>query len=250
MDCNSSQLTPYPQFYALDLFASPQYLNLQAGGNMAASVSPASTTSGLSATAFYTNTGDNVVIVNPTSTDYGSLNVSLANPGLSATSGTQYVLNSSSPTISSQSVDLTSTSQGYSALVAVPAYSTVAVSVASGSSSQTGGGSSGGSGSSSGGSLRALISVTPQSGSLQVYVDTSQSQGSGIVGRTIYFGDGTWASWQTTTYHTYAKAGTYSVVVVIKNQSGQTSSAQAKVTVSGSSSGSGGSGGGGCYLCG
>ncbi len=90
MDCNPSQLTPYPQFYAFDLFASPQFLNLQAGGHMAASVSPGSTTSGLDATAFYTNSGDDVVIINPTATYYGSVNVSLTNLGFSATGGTQY----------------------------------------------------------------------------------------------------------------------------------------------------------------
>jgi len=256
MDCDSSQLTPYPQFYGLALFASPQYLDLQGGGHMAVSVSPGSTTSGLDATAFYTDSGDSIVIINPTGTYYGSVSVSIKNPGISATSGTQYVLNSSSPTISSQSLALTSISGGYSTRVAVPAYSTVAISVGTGTGGQAGGssggsgtgssgsGSSGGSGSgSSGGALKALIYVTPQSG-LQVFADTSKSTGSGIVGRTIYWGDGSWTSWQTTAYHTYAKAGTYNVVVVIKNQSGQTTSAQATVTVSGSSSG------GGCYLCG
>jgi hypothetical protein len=240
MDCDTSQLTPYPQFYALQLFASPQYLNLQAGGHMAASVSPGTTTSGLDTTAFYTSSGDNLVIVNPTATYYGSVSVSLTNLGFSASSGTQYFVNSSS--ITSQSVPLTPISRGYSTKVAVPAYSTVAISIAPGSGS--GSGSSGGTGSGSG-APKAVVSVTPQAGSLQVYVDTSQSQGGGsaIVGRTIYFGDGTWASWQPTVYHTYAKAGTYSVVVVIKSQSGQTSSASASVTVSSSS-------GGGCYLCG
>jgi hypothetical protein len=250
MDCNSAQLTPYPQFYALDLFASPQFLNLQAGGHMAASVSPATTTSGLDATAFYTNSADSVVIVNPTANYYGTVNVSLANLGFSATGGTQYLLNSSNAQITNQSVALTPVSGGYSAQVAVPAYSTVAIAVASGQSGSSGGssGSSGGSGSSSGGGSgapTAVISVTPQAAALEILANSSQSTGGGsaIVGRTIFFGDGTWASWQPTAYHTYAAPGQYTVVVTIKNQSGQTSSASTTVTVSSSS-------GGGCYLCG
>jgi len=250
MDCNSAQLTPYPQFYALDLFASPQFLNLQAGGHMAASVSPGTTTSGLDATAFYTNSADSVVIVNPTANYYGTVNVSLANLGFSATGGTQYLLNSSNAQITNQSVALTPVSGGYSAQVAVPAYSTVAIAVASGQSGNSGGssGSSGGSGRSSGGgggAPTAVISVTPQSAALEILANSSQSTGGGsaIVGRTIFFGDGTWASWQPTAYHTYAAPGQYTVVVTIKNQSGQTSSASTTVTVSSSS-------GGGCYLCG
>jgi len=250
MDCDSSQLSPYPQFYAFDLFASPQYLNLQAGGYMAASVSPGTTTSGLDATAFYTNAGDNVVIINPTATYYGSVNVSLTNLGLSASSGTQYVVNGSAGQITSQSVSLTPISRGYSTQIAVPAYSTVAISVASGQSGGSGGGttgSTGGSGSSGGGGSAptATLSVTPQSNSLEVFVDTSKSNGGGsaIVGRTINFGDGSWASWQPTAYHTYATAGKYTVVVTIRNQSGQLSSASYTVTLSSSSSG-------GCYLCG
>jgi len=84
MDCNTSAQYPYPQFFAYKLFASPHYLNLQAGGHMAASVSPASTTSGLTATAFYTSKGDDVVVINPTSTAYGAVTVTLSNPGLKA----------------------------------------------------------------------------------------------------------------------------------------------------------------------
>ena len=127
MDCNTSAQYPYPQFFAFKLFASAQYLNLQAGGHMAASVSPASTTSGLSATAFYTSKGDNVVVVNPTSANYGAVTVTFSNPGLTAGAATVYLLNSSHSQITTESVTLTRISGGYSARVAVPAYSTVAV---------------------------------------------------------------------------------------------------------------------------
>jgi hypothetical protein len=129
MDCNTSAQYPYPQFFAYKLFASAQYLNLQAGGHMAASVSPASTTWGLTATAFYTSKADDVVVINPTSTAYSSVTVTLINPGLTAATASVYLLNRSNSQITTQSVALTRVAGGYSARVAVPAYSTVAVSL-------------------------------------------------------------------------------------------------------------------------
>jgi PKD domain/Glycosyl hydrolases family 39 len=129
MDCNPSVMTPYPQFYAFKLFASADYLNLQAGGNMAVSVSPGSTTSGLDATAFYTKAGDDVVIMNPTSTSYGAVNVTLNNPGFTSASATQFLLNSANDQISSRAVTLNAVAGGYSVQVAVPAYSTLAISL-------------------------------------------------------------------------------------------------------------------------
>lgn len=129
MDCNTSAQYPYPQFFAYKLFASSQYLDLQAGGHMAASVSPASTTWGLTATAFYTGKGDNVVVINPTSTAYGAVNVTFSNPGLSASEATVYLLNSSHSQITTEYVKLSPVSGGYSARIAVPAYSTVAISL-------------------------------------------------------------------------------------------------------------------------
>jgi hypothetical protein len=221
MDCNPSVMEPYPQFYAFKLFASSEYLGLQAGGHMAVSVSPASTTTGLGATAFYTNSADSVVVVNPTSTSYSAVNVILTNPGLpSASTGTVYLLDRSNGQIASQSVSLKSISGGYSATVEVPAYATVAVSVKSG---QTGS------------APTAVVTASPQSGThpLTVEVDASHSQGGGstIIGRTITFGDGSWLNWWPSAPHAYAKAGTYKIQVTVKNQSGQLSTATTTVTV-------------------
>lgn len=231
MDCNTAALDPYPQFYAYKLFASPEYLDLQKGGHMAVSVSPASTTSGLAATAFYTSAADSAVIINPTSTDYNAINVLLKNPGLTSATGTAYLLDRANGQISSQSVALTPMSGGYTAQVAVPAYSTVAISV---KGSQGGGGG--------GSAPTAVLNVTPQTGTQPVTViaDSSQSDGGGesIVGRTIDFGDGYWKSWQPTVSHTYTKAGSYKIRLTIKNQSGQISTANTVVTVGGGSGGS------------
>ena len=129
MNCSTAALTPYPQFYTYKLFASSAYLDLQGGGHMAAAVSPQSTTSGLDATAFYTRSADSVVIVNPSGTNYSSVTVDMKNLGFSASIGTVYLLNASNSKITARSVGLTTITRGYAANVAVPAYSTVAITV-------------------------------------------------------------------------------------------------------------------------
>ena len=220
MNCDASATDPYPQYFAYKLFASPEYLNLQAGGHMAASLSPANTTSGLNATAFYTAAADNVAIINPTSTSYSYVTVNLTNTGLSSPTGTQYLLNRTNNEITSEAVKVTPTSSGYSATVSVPAYSTVAVSIK---------------GSSAGEAPKAVLNVSTVSGThpLAVSVNSSGSQGGGsaIVGRTITFGDGTWLSWSDSTTHTYTKPGNYFVGLTITNASGQYSSTGTTITV-------------------
>jgi hypothetical protein len=229
MDCNPSTTDPYPQFYAYKLFASSQYLDLQKGGHMAASVSPASTTSGLSATAFYTSGADSVVVVNPTSTSYNTANVVLKNPGLSSGTATVYTLDRANGQISTESVALTAVTGGYSAQVAVPAYATVALSVKGSPGTPTAPPPVSTNG------PTAVLSVTPNTAThpAVVAVDSSLSQGGGtaIVGRTINFGDGSWLSWWPTASHSYAKAGSYTVSVTIKNKDGQMSTASKVLTV-------------------
>ena len=187
---------------------------------MAASVSPGSTTAGLGSTAFYTNSADNVVVINPTSTYYSAVTINLTNPGLSSTSGTVFLLDRSNGQISSQSVSLKAISGGYSATIEVPAYATVALSVKGGQS---------------GSGPTAAITATPQSGThpVIVEVDSSHSTGgsSAIIGRTINFGDTSWLSWWPTASHSYTKAGTYKIQVTVKNQSGQLSTATTTITV-------------------
>jgi PKD repeat protein len=220
MNCDTSATDPYPQYYAFKLFASPDYLDLQAGGHMAASVSPGSTTSGLTATAFYTSTADNVVIINPTSTTYNSVTVNLTNAGLSSPSGTEYLLNRSNDQISAWAVKVASSSSEYSAKVYVPAYSTVALSVKGSSAAEA---------------PKSVLNVSTLSGThpLAVSISSSESQGGGsaIVGRTISFGDGAWSSWTETLNHTYTKPGNYFVGLTIKNAAGQYSSTGTTITV-------------------
>lgn len=220
MNCNASANYPYPQYYAYKLFASADYLDLQAGGHMATSVSPANTTWGLNATAFYTSSADDVVIINPTASDQNSVTVDLANLGFSSPHGTLYLLNSSHGTISTESVTLQQTSTGYSARVAVPAYSTVALSVKGGST---------------GTAPSAVLKVSTSSGThpLTVTVDSSGSTGgsSAIAGRTTSFGDGSYLSWYSSAAHLYSKPGKYFIGVTVTNESGQYSSTGATITV-------------------
>lgn len=130
MNCDPTSTALYPQFYAFKLLASPSYLGLNQGGHMATSVSAANSQSGLLATAFFTGSKDVVVIVNPTATYYSAVKVVANNAGFSSAKGTRYLLNSYHYQIASNSLTLSKISGGYSVYVQVPAYSTVAVTVA------------------------------------------------------------------------------------------------------------------------
>jgi hypothetical protein len=92
MDCAVTGGTsqPYPQYYALQLLASPDYLNLNAGGHMPVSVSvPAP----LVGTAFYTPSGDSIVLVNPSNTAVSGIPLLVENPGSVFSNGKLFLLN-------------------------------------------------------------------------------------------------------------------------------------------------------------
>lgn len=129
MNCSTAALQPYPQYYTYKLIGTKQYLGLSSGGYMAASVSPNITQSGLSATAFYTPTQDSVLIINPSSTSYSGVTVTMANPGVAATSANLFILNSSNQQIATQSVALSPGNGGYTASITIPAYTVVGISI-------------------------------------------------------------------------------------------------------------------------
>lgn len=133
MDCSGvAPIVAYPQYYAYQLFASPSFLGLEAGAHMAASVTPlppANTTLGFGATAFYTATKNNIVIVNPSAVSFAAVPVTMNNAALSSATGTSYTLNAANSTITSAPATLTPIAGGYSAQIAVPAFSTVALSI-------------------------------------------------------------------------------------------------------------------------
>jgi Glycosyl hydrolases family 39/Cep192 domain 4 len=130
-DCLNSvgaSLSPFPQYYAFQLIASPQYLGLSAGGYMAKSMSAPTGGGGLATTAFYTSTKDAVVVINPTSTPYSQITVTLANPGLSGTQGTLYQIVNGAQ-VSTTPISFSTQGSGLSTTISVPPYSVQAVSL-------------------------------------------------------------------------------------------------------------------------
>lgn len=119
---------PYPQYFAFQLLASPSYLGLQGGGYMAKSISTPTGGGGLATTAFYTTSGDAIVITNPTSIAYQAINVTFANPGFTETQGTLYtVLNGAQ--INATNISFATQGTSRSITIAVPPYSVQAISL-------------------------------------------------------------------------------------------------------------------------
>jgi hypothetical protein len=131
MDCayDPANAQPYPQYYAYALIAGSNFLGLNAGGFMANSVSVQNAASGLIVTSFYTGNKLAVVITNPTNSDFNNITVKAEHPGAIGAQGTLYLLNSSNPHISQQSVSLTNVSDGTTATISVPRLSVVAIGV-------------------------------------------------------------------------------------------------------------------------
>ena len=131
MDClysSGATAAPYPQYYALQLFAGKNYLGLSGGGHMAKSLTPPSGGGGLVSTAFYTPTQDALVITNPTSATYSSITLSLQNVGFQTPQATLYQV-SGGTKITSSSIALIPAGAGYTVNIAVPPYSVQAISL-------------------------------------------------------------------------------------------------------------------------
>ena len=71
-----------------------------------------------------------IFIVNPTSSQYPALTVLAQNAALPSVTGAYFLLNSANPQITTQALPLTLSGNGYAATIAVPAYSTAAISIA------------------------------------------------------------------------------------------------------------------------
>lgn len=126
--CNASNYnTGYPQFYLYELLGSSNYLDLSDGGYMASSVSPQPSTSGLAAAAFWTPTGDHILIVNPTSTNYTTVNVQAVNTGFPVNHLTAFVLNNLNRSIAQSKVTPIAQNNTYTIPISVAAYSVVAL---------------------------------------------------------------------------------------------------------------------------
>ncbi|HEV2464435.1 MAG TPA: choice-of-anchor D domain-containing protein [Acidobacteriaceae bacterium] len=131
MDCQYTTNTtpvPYPQYYAYQLMASSSYLGLNSGGYMAASVSPGYTAGGIQTTAFYTANQDSILIVNPTSTAYPSITVTINDSGFSTPTANLFEIVNGN-TISSSAITLTPSGSQYTTTLSVPAYTVLGISI-------------------------------------------------------------------------------------------------------------------------
>jgi hypothetical protein len=127
MDCSTAGiLQPYPQYYAYQLLAEPNFLNLNSGGSMPVSVSVPDPLIG---TGFYTPTGNAVVLVNPTGTDINGIKVSLANSGNVSSTALMYLLNSGNQPPSTNTVAMSASANALATTLNVPALSVVALSL-------------------------------------------------------------------------------------------------------------------------
>lgn len=129
LDCKNgtTPITPMPPYYSYALLND---LNLPAGGNVATSVSPASTTSGVSCAAFYTSSGGDVIVcVNPTTTGYGQAKFTFTSAGSLTGTATAYRLDSANSTVTQTTVSAVQSGTTYSCVVGMPALSTVAIKI-------------------------------------------------------------------------------------------------------------------------
>jgi hypothetical protein len=116
---------PYPQYFAYQLMASADYLGVNDGGYMAASVSPVARGEGITATAFFTARQESILIVNPTGKDATEV-IAVSNSGLSSPSATLYqVMNGQS--IATTNLPVSSSGSTLNMSISVPAYSVLGI---------------------------------------------------------------------------------------------------------------------------
>ncbi len=128
MDCAANGfIQPYPQYYAYQLLSDPHFLDITNHGFITAQ--PLVKAAGLVVSSFYTNTKDDVLIVNVSGTAYSALTLGFKNPGIVHSDAFVYTLNSANPQIATRALSLSAVIGGYVATISVPAYSTVAISL-------------------------------------------------------------------------------------------------------------------------
>ena len=132
MDCAypvGSVPQPYPQYFVYQLLGAANYLDLQDGGFMAKSISPATLGNGLVVTAFYTNSLDAIVIINPNQNTLSNVTVNLNNTGLSSPQGTLYQIVNGQSIQSSAAPLQNQTGTSFTTTVTIGPYSVQAISI-------------------------------------------------------------------------------------------------------------------------
>ena len=127
MDCaTTGVLQPYPQYYAYQLLAGSNFLNLNSGGWMPVSVSIPDPLIG---TGFFNPTGNAVVLVNPTASDMRGVQLTVANPGHVSHTGVMYLLNSRNQPPATSTVVMSAVGSALTTTLNIPALSVVALSL-------------------------------------------------------------------------------------------------------------------------
>ena len=128
MNCSTSgPIQPYPQYYAYQLLSDSRFLDITNHGFITAQ--PAVKAAGLIVSDFYTNSRDDVLIVNISSTPYTGLTLGIKNPGTAHPNAFVYTLNQSNLQIGTSKLTPSAVVGGYVTTINVPAYSTVALSL-------------------------------------------------------------------------------------------------------------------------
>lgn len=124
MDCQlkaNDDAQPYPQYFVYQLLASNDYLGMNDGGYMAASISPLNRGAGLQLTAFFTPSQDSILIVNPTGATLTEV-LNVGNSGLPSRNAMLYqVVNGQY--ISSTPLSLAAWGSGTTVNITAPPYS-------------------------------------------------------------------------------------------------------------------------------
>jgi Glycosyl hydrolases family 39 len=128
MNCSmNGSIQPYPQYYAYQLLSDPRLLDITNHGFI--TTPPLVKAAGLVVASFYTNTKDDILIVNMGATPYSALTLGFKNPGLIQPHAFIYTLNQDNPQIGTKTLPLSAVMSGYVATITVPPYSTVALSL-------------------------------------------------------------------------------------------------------------------------
>jgi len=130
MDCDLSpnrSPEPYPQYYAYQLMASADYLDMNSGGFLAATVEPLARGEGIAVSAFYTKKQNSILIVNPTGRA-STESVTVQNPGYPSATATLFRVDNGK-SISRSSLDITMSGATMTVSVSVPAYSVLGIAI-------------------------------------------------------------------------------------------------------------------------
>lgn len=130
MDCDLSpnrSPEPYPQYYAYQLMASADYLDMNSGGFLANSVAPLARGEGIAVSAFYTKKQNSILIVNPTGRA-STESVTVQNSGYPSATATLFRVDSGK-SISRSSLDITLSGATMTVSVSVPAYSVLGIAI-------------------------------------------------------------------------------------------------------------------------